>query len=120
MTPSLFPDSEPTAIPDAQLQRAGRMARRSDPDTSREAAAQHVASGANAAQRGACLKVLRESGDWMTSDEIAFHANLDRHAAARRMPELEGDRLVERGPARLSRVGKRRGVTWRVTPHQGT
>jgi hypothetical protein len=106
---SLFTDDAPAGLPDAAPVR--RMARATDPATSHAAAAQHVASGANAAQRAACLAVM--GGAWMTSDEIAEAAGIERHAAARRLPELARDGLVERGPAKLSTVGGRKGVTWR-------
>ncbi len=92
---------------------ADLMARRTDPETSHAAAAGHVASGANAAQRAACLRVMSHVG--MTSDEIAAAAGIERHASARRLPELERAGLVSRGPARLSRVGGRSGVTWYLT-----
>lgn len=96
-----------------------RMARRTDPETSHAAAAEHVASGANAAQRAACLRVMSPDVG-MTSDEIAAAAGIERHASARRLPELERDGLVVRGPARLSQVGGRVGVTWlRHEPRQG-
>ena len=109
--PTLF-DPEPLSpsLPDATPPRS-RMARASDPQTSHDAAAQHVASGANAAQRMACLRVMNRT--WMTSDEVAELAGIERHAAARRLPELARVGLVERGPAKVSTVGGRRGVTWR-------
>lgn len=44
--------------------------------------------------------------------DAAAAAGLDRYAAARRLPELERDGLVRRGPARRSRVGGRPGVVW--------
>jgi predicted ArsR family transcriptional regulator len=109
-TPDLFDAFNPHAMPQ-EVAPLRRMARASDPESSHAAAAEHLASGANAAQRAACLAVMRtDSG--LTSDEIAEAAGLERHAAARRLPELERDGLVRRGPIRLSMVGGRSGVTW--------
>lgn len=87
------------------------MSRATDPDTSHEAAAGHVASGANELQRAAVLAALVERPG-MTSDEVAWAARMGRHAAARRLPELERAGLVVRGAARVSAVGGRRGLTW--------
>lgn len=82
-----------------------------DPDTSREAAAGNLASGANDAQRAAVLAALKKTPG-MTSDEIAVAAGIDRHAAGRRCPELERAGLIRRGEPRVSTVGGKRGVTW--------
>lgn len=89
----------------------GGMARATDPDTSHDAAREHVASGRNTAQRAAVLAAVRASPG-LTSDELAAWMGISRFIPARRLPELERAGLLRRGPARLSRVGGRRGITW--------
>lgn len=110
--PSLFDlDPAPAGLPDAGAPR--RMARRSDPETSHDAAVQAVASGTVARDRDKILNAMRGQA-WLTSEEIARLAGIDRVAAARRMKELEADRLIVRGPARKSTASGRAGVTWRL------
>lgn len=87
------------------------LARRSDPGTSHEAAAEHVASGNNAAQRLAVLQWVRFAPG-RTSDELAHLMGVSRHVTGRRLPDLERQGLVRRGEPRVSKVGGRRGLTW--------
>lgn len=87
------------------------LSRASDPATSRSAA--NSAATKAKSDRERCLAVVLAHPEGLTSEEIAREAGMDRHAAARRMPELEAVALVERGPVRRS-VGGRDGVTWRA------
>jgi DNA-binding MarR family transcriptional regulator len=96
---SLFDDDPPA------------LARSSDPHTSHSAAAEVTASGAAARQRQRVLAVLA-AHPGLCSDEIAEVAGMERHQPARRTSELERMGLIRRGPARVSRVGRRAGVTW--------
>lgn len=92
------------------------LSRASDPSTSREAAA--GASAKAACDRERCLRAVREHPG-STSHEIARYAGLDRHAAARRLPELRDVTAeVENGPARKCSVSGRMGITW-VPRRQG-
>ena len=63
------------------------MHRRTDPDTSRQAAAEVVKTGIASSQRERLLATLLEYPN-MTTAELAKLAHMDRHAAGRRMPEL--------------------------------
>jgi predicted ArsR family transcriptional regulator len=105
VTPSLFDPDDPRTL-----------ARATDPDTSREAARDAVASGSVARHESLILAALAGHAAGMTSEEIATAAGLDRHAAARRLPELERRGLVRRGEPRRSAGSGRRGVTWGLTP----
>jgi hypothetical protein len=84
-------------------------ARRSDPITSHEAAAQMAASGAIGRQAQEVFDaVLRWPG--LTSLELGARLEIDRWAVARRLPELEAAGRVRRGE--LRQVGARRHLTW--------
>jgi DNA-binding MarR family transcriptional regulator len=88
-------------------------ARRTDPETSHEAAQAVLGSGQVKVQQAIVLEaVLRWPG--LTSLELAARLRLDRYQVARRLPELERAGLVAKGPAR--RVGLRYGVTWLPAP----
>lgn len=95
----------------------GGMARRTDPATSHEAARAHVASGATVKQRTAVLAAVR-AAPGLTSDELAAEMGVSRYLTARRCPELERLGLIQRGPARLSRIGRRIGITWFPMPKE--
>lgn len=112
--PALFGDEpDPARMPD-HFRDTRRMSRRSDPVTSHDAAAAVVASGTRDSHYGLILAALAaEPG--MTSDEIARRAGLDRHAAARRLPELADFGRVRRGAVRRSRLTGKGGVTWWLT-----
>lgn len=108
--PNLFSD-ESQLPPDAGHFHGHARARKSDPVTSHQAAAEVEASGTAARHHRMILDTLiREDG--LTSDEIAKFAGLDRVAAARRMKELETEGRIRRGPPRKSVVSGRPGVTW--------
>lgn len=63
------------------------MARRSDPDSSHEAADEHESSGRAEVNRERVLRALRMSWGF-TSRELAPVAELERHEVARRLSEL--------------------------------
>jgi predicted transcriptional regulator len=86
-------------------------ARATDPATSHQAAAEITADGTRAAQQQRVLDgVVRCPG--LTSRELAQRLGMDRHAVARRLPELEGVDLVQKGPVRRCSIGERAAVTW--------
>ncbi len=101
MTPSLFDLPLPAA--------------NADPVTSHEAAAEMTKCGARAAQMAAVLAAVK-AHPGRTSAELARISGIDRHAIARRLPDLERMRQVERGEARVctASVKKLRAVTWMV------
>jgi predicted ArsR family transcriptional regulator len=88
-------------------------ARATDPDTSHQAAAEITADGTRAAQQQRTLDgVTRYPG--LTSRELAQRLGMDRHAIARRLPELEAADLVQKDQVRRCSIGGRSAVTWRT------
>lgn len=86
-------------------------ARRTDPLTSHQAAAEAEASGRAHAQRQLCiLEVLKNPG--RTAAEIAVVTGLERHAPSRRLPELREAGLVTNGRSRICSVTGRLSITW--------
>lgn len=92
-------------------------ARSTDPETSHLAAEHIIATGKRAHQQHQALAAVRAFPDH-TSLEIAEAARCCRFQLARRLPELERDGLVERGPARTCRVSGRKAATWRAVSQQ--
>ncbi len=86
-------------------------ARRSDPESSHIAAREHHRSGATAHQQRQTIAAVRQ---WpgSTSRELAQHAQMDRYALARRLPECERDGAVVKGPMRECAISGRPCVTW--------
>ncbi len=88
--------------------------RRHDPESSRQAEAEHTQTGRRAdQQRQAAEAVRRWPG--RTSSELARLSGIDRHALGRRLPEIEAGE----GPGEILRAGERRdpetgrkGVRW--------
>jgi DNA-binding MarR family transcriptional regulator len=90
------------------------MSRRRDPETSRIAADRLRASGALGRQQAEVLAAItRWPGS--TAVELAKHADLDRYAVSRRLPELQRKGQVRRGPPRDCTVNGRPQSTWRAT-----
>ncbi len=86
-------------------------ARRADPVTSHEAARQVTASGARDGQARDTLIALR-ANPGATTAELSVRTGIDRHAVARRMPELEKLGLVRRGEPKKCGATKRRALAW--------
>lgn len=86
-------------------------ARNTDPATSRDAAAELVASGRQALQQQEVLAAVR-ARPGLTSAELAQASDLDRYAVARRLPELERRGLVRRDGPRPCAVMSRMALTW--------
>ena len=86
-------------------------ARKTDPDTSREAAQYVEDSGIASAQRSLCLWQVRHTPG-MTSAEIGEATLLGRYPPARRLPELRRAGLVRNGESRICGVTGRRSITW--------
>jgi len=87
-------------------------ARRSDPGTSHEAARKIESSGRADAHRRVCLNWVRQHPG-RTSAEIAQSVGLDRHQAARRLPDLRRSGKVRSDePRRICTVTGGRSMTW--------
>jgi hypothetical protein len=87
-----------------------------DPETSKQAARDLIASGqrdrdvirvANlvAMHRGATSRELGDTAD-------AFRMGMDRYAVARRLSEAEALGMVRRGPSRRCRISGKAALTW--------
>jgi len=87
------------------------LARASDPSTSHEAAADLVASGTWGKQKRQVYAVLCLYPG-RTSAELAEVAGLDRYMLARRLPDLEDERLATKGSKRRCDATGRKAVTW--------
>ncbi len=86
-------------------------ARAGDPATSHLAAAEHIATGRRADRQRHVLSAVRALPGG-TSAELAQVFGLDRHAVARRLPELERRALIRRGDARRCDATGRAALTW--------
>ena len=89
-------------------------ARRTDPATSHQAAAQVEARGTAASQRVICLLRV-QTGPGQTAAEIAEWSGLERHVPSRRLPELRAMGLVRNDDTRLCRITGNRSMTWEPT-----
>jgi response regulator of citrate/malate metabolism len=98
----------------SQPPRPAPLAASADPISSHLAAAEVTASGRRDSQKREILEALRAESAPVTSMELARAAGIDRYTVARRLPDLERDRLVERGQLRDCRVSGRPCVTWRI------
>ena len=96
---------------------ATNLARRTDPDTSHQAAIQFVAVGKHARQMAEVLNTLRRinaSGVVVTSAELAAYMETDRYVTARRLPDLRKRGLVEQCQKTTCTVSNTQAVTWRA------
>jgi len=87
------------------------IARKTDPVSSHEAAAEVTASGARATQQAEVLRGVKEYPG-RTSKELAHLIGCDRYLVARRLPELARKGLVQRGHMVTCKIGGRKAVTW--------
>lgn len=97
--------------PAAELPEERKLARASDPSTSKAAAERVVRSGRQASQKDRVLTALRDRPG-STSGELAAALGGDRYIASRRLPDLERDGLVARGASRECRANGGAAVTW--------
>ena len=96
---------------------ATHLARRTDPDTSHQAAITFVAGGKHAKQSAEVLNTLRRinaSRVMVTSAELAAYMGVDRYVTARRLPDLAKQRLVERCKKTTCTVNGTSAVTWKA------
>lgn len=87
------------------------IARRHDPETSKQAAEAVTASGKRDQQAANVLAAVREFPG-RTSAEMAHDDVFDRYVAARRLPELERLGLVRRGAPRACSTTGKSATTW--------
>jgi len=102
----LFPNDP---IPSG-LQCVSAKARRTDPDTSHEAA-RRADKFAATGQRVRCLECV-EGHHGLTSGEMADLLGVDRHVPARRLPELRDAGLVKSLAPRKCRSRGSTSLTW--------
>jgi hypothetical protein len=87
------------------------IARNTDSVSSHMAADHVTAQGTRGRQQRIAFRAVVEHPG-RTSRELASLCSLDRYQVARRLPELEEARMVQKGPARECEVGHRLAVTW--------
>jgi predicted transcriptional regulator len=85
--------------------------RRSDPNTSKEAATNIEASGKAGTQRRKIYEFVKHHPG-LTSAEIAWELDLDRYIPSRRLPELKRSGLVATGTVRMCTRQKTKCMTW--------
>ena len=96
---------------------ATNLARRTDPDTSHQAAITFVAVGKHAKQSAEVLNTLRRinaSRVMVTSAALAAYMGVDRRVPARRLPDLAKQGLVERCKKTTCTVNGTSAVTWKA------
>lgn len=86
-------------------------ARRTDPESSHQAAEIHTLSGKRAHQQDQAAAAVRQFPG-RTSFELALCTDLDRYMLARRLPECETAGRVRRGPMRACTVTGRLAMEW--------
>lgn len=102
-----------SAVPQLSLLSDTPIARRKDPVTSKQAAAEVTSSGARAHQQNLVLGAIKRWPD-LTSAELALRLGTDRWTVARRAPELRAQGLVVNGVARTCGATGKRSLTWRL------
>jgi len=83
--------------------------------TSRLAFQDVTISGVRGRHKRELVAWLRSQSVMMTSAEIAREFGIERHAAARRLPDAENDGTVKHGPVRVCTVTGRPSITWGAT-----
>ena len=84
-----------------------------DPSTSRDAARNHVASGACQRHRDIVYAAMAANPD-CTSAELAEKCGLERHEVARRASDLRTLGRAVQGYKRICKVNGTKAVTWRA------
>jgi predicted transcriptional regulator len=87
------------------------LSRQTDPGTSRLAAKELAASGIYGRQKRMVYEGLKRNNG-TTSAELAQRIGVDRYVTARRLPDLEREGIVRKGPARLCEITNSLCVTW--------
>lgn len=100
----LFAQPRPRAV-------ATPAARRTDPESSHQAAEIHTLSGKRAHQQDQAAAAVRQFPG-RTSFELAMRTHLDRYMLARRLPECEVAGRVRRGNQRTCGITGRMAMEW--------
>jgi hypothetical protein len=108
---SLQPDLFQVESPAGHYRAPESLARRSDPETSHEAAREIVASGTDAAQCERVLEALRRYPNH-TSADLAKLSGIDRYVTARRLSELQASGRARTGGKTLSHSTGKSGMAW--------
>ena len=87
--------------------------RLTDPATSHEVEEHVNASGIRDGQARVVFEALRRH-EGATAAELARAMGLDRHAVARRLPDLEKLNLARKGESRRCRVTRKNAITWYI------
>jgi hypothetical protein len=90
-------------------------ARATDPQSSHDAAEAHTASGARQCHIEVVVAQVR-AFEGLTSAEIAARTGLERHEAARRLPDAEKAGAVRKGMPRKCSISNKLVTTWWPTP----
>ena len=98
------------AIPERVRRIQTPAARRSDPDTSHEAAEHVTRSGARQRHIEIVIAAVR-AHPGLTSLELADVCGLERHEVARRTADAEASGAIRKGPVKRQANG-RSAVTW--------
>ena len=85
--------------------------RKTDPVTSRIASDRVTRSGTRQTQANAVLDAVRRFPG-STAVELSKAAGIERYAVSRRLPELERNGFIVRGPARMCAIRHAMMVTW--------
>src|ERR1700693_2321979 len=106
--PSLF------EVPAPEFPNRAPLASRNDPVTSTLAAAKFTQSGNRASRKSELLEWLRSDGRILTSLENSSFScgRFERHDVAKRLPDLERDKLVRRCPERICSISGYQSITW--------
>jgi len=97
--------------PDEPWTPVAHLHRRTDPDTSRQAAERVTAIGSRADHLNRIVQAVLEYPG-RTSAELAECTGLERHEAARRTADACNAGLIVRGPSKTCSVGGRASITW--------
>lgn len=90
-----------------------QIARNTDPISSHEAAERIIANGMRGSHQRIVFNAVLENPD-KTSRELSELCPLERHAVARRLPDLEDSGYIVKSGLRICSFGKKRAVTWAV------
>jgi hypothetical protein len=108
---SIFPTIPRDFCPQGYRRIETPAARRSDPETSHEAAEHHTRSGARADQQAQTIAAIR-AFPGRTMQELSELTGMDRYMLGRRVSECETAGAIRRMPKRKCRVTGRMAEPW--------
>ena len=113
MSKTLFPNDGPDEIPDSSMSRARKLARSSDPSTSKEAAA-HIAPKLGKLQESVLLMIAALPG--LTVKETADAFGMEERQIGRRVSELLKMGKIKVSGSRECEITGRKARTFKVSP----